>query len=97
MKPLEFHPAAETELREAVTYYNMKVDGLGADLTSKVRVAAEEIRRHPEAWPIVRPNVRRKRVPRFPYGLVYQEFEDKIVVLAVMHLNRKPDYWTDRF
>ena len=30
---------------------------------------------------------------RFPYGLLYRLLEWEIVVLAVMHLHRKPDYW----
>jgi hypothetical protein len=31
-----------------------------------------------------------------PYGLVYQVRSDKILILAVMHLSRRPDYWRDR-
>jgi toxin ParE2 len=39
------------------------------------------------------PRVMRYRLRRFPYGLVYRLAESEIVVLAVMHLHRKPDYW----
>jgi hypothetical protein len=31
-----------------------------------------------------------------PYAVIYREDADEIVVLAVMHLHRRPDYWTDR-
>jgi hypothetical protein len=37
--------------------------------------------------------VRRYRLNRFPYGLVYAVLDNEIVIVAIMHLHRKPDYW----
>jgi plasmid stabilization system protein ParE len=96
MKPLILSSQAEQELEEAAFFYDSQVSGLGKDFVSNVEVAMEGIQRHPAAWPTVRPAIRRKRVARFPYALVYREYPAMIVVLAVMHLHRKPDYWTDR-
>ena len=33
---------------------------------------------------------------RFPYGVVYQEREGRIFIVAVAHQRRKPDYWLKR-
>jgi hypothetical protein len=33
---------------------------------------------------------------RFPYGLIYALDDGDILVLAVAHLHRRPDYWRDR-
>jgi len=96
MKPLILSSLAEQELAEAASFYDSQVSGLGKDFVSSVEVAIEGIKRHPSAWPIVRPAIRRKRLARFPYALVYREYPDMIVVLAVMHLHRRPDYWADR-
>jgi hypothetical protein len=41
-------------------------------------------------------NVWRCRVNRFPYGLVYEVSGEEIVIVAVMHLHRRPGYWRDR-
>lgn len=50
----------------------------------------------PEAWAPVSSGARRCLVERFPYGIIYQIRDDKILILAVMHLSRKPDYWKNR-
>jgi mRNA-degrading endonuclease RelE of RelBE toxin-antitoxin system len=36
------------------------------------------------------------RLSRFPYGLIYTIDNGDILVLAVAHLHRRPDYWRDR-
>ncbi|HIP58812.1 MAG TPA: hypothetical protein EYH01_00115 [Campylobacterales bacterium] len=41
-------------------------------------------------------STRRCLVNRFPFGLVYRIEGDTIVIVAVMHLSRKPDYWYSR-
>jgi len=40
--------------------------------------------------------IRRCRVKRFPYAVIYFVHDDVIYVLAVMHLSRHPDYWRER-
>jgi hypothetical protein len=33
---------------------------------------------------------------RFPYGLIYTATEAEILVIAVAHLHRAPEYWRTR-
>jgi len=33
---------------------------------------------------------------RFPYGVIYQIAEGWIIIIAIMQMNRKPDYWKER-
>ena len=40
--------------------------------------------------------VRRFRLTRFPYGIIYQVSADTISVLAFAHHRRHPLYWRDR-
>ena len=40
--------------------------------------------------------MRRRMLNRFPYGLLYAVEADRIIVVAVMHLHRRPGYWKDR-
>jgi len=35
-------------------------------------------------------------VRRFPFGILYRIEPEQIVVVAVMHLRRRPGYWRDR-
>jgi len=35
-------------------------------------------------------------VKTFPYGVIYQEREDFILIVAIANLHRKPNYWAER-
>jgi hypothetical protein len=54
------------------------------------------IETHPEAAPKVKGEIRRRILTRFPYAILYQVDPDEIVILAVMHLRRNPEYWHGR-
>lgn len=87
---------AQRELDEAIAYYEAQVSGLGdAFLLEALRVF-DLVARYPEAWHPLGSEIRRCRLSRFPYGVIYAAPPEGIIVLAVMHLHRKPDYWRDR-
>jgi ParE toxin of type II toxin-antitoxin system, parDE len=93
---IRFLAEAEAELAEAVAYYNALMPGLGAEFALEVRDGLTRIEQYPKAWQLLGHRARRHRLSRFPYGLVYALLSSEIVVLAVMHLHRKPDYWKER-
>jgi hypothetical protein len=91
-----FHPEAELELVEAVDYYNACENGLGYDFSIEVYTAICRAVSQPKAWQVLKHGVRRSLVNRFPYGILYSIEKNEIVILAVMHLHRKPNYWKKR-
>ena len=40
--------------------------------------------------------MRRFLVLRFPYGIYYTVESEVVVIWAIKHLHRDPDYWQDR-
>ena len=54
------------------------------------------IQQFPLAWHPLSANTRRCRLKRFPYGVIYAVEANKILVLAIAHLHRKPGYWSGR-
>jgi len=96
MTRVRFLATAEQELLNGALYYDRLAPGLGAEFLDAVDAAAEGIREAPELWPVLRDETRRRMLRRFPYALLYRIEPDAIVVVAVMHLRRRPDYWTDR-
>jgi hypothetical protein len=96
MKPAIFTPDADREYTEAALFYEGRVEGLGLRFMGAVEAAVLDIREHPRRWPVVRGKTRRRLLARFPYGLLYREDADEIVIQAVMHLHRRPDYWYRR-
>jgi plasmid stabilization system protein ParE len=92
-----FHPAAEAELNEAVDYYDECQKGLGQEFLKEIYRAVQNILTFPYAWSPLSANTRRCLSKRFPYGVVYQVVSnDEVFIIAVMNLNREPDYWKGR-
>ena len=87
---------AEIELDQAVHWYRAQAPGLGDAFLIEVLSAADRIARFPEAWHPLGEGIRRCRLSRFPYGLIYTVDNGDILVLAIAHLHRRPDYWRDR-
>ena len=96
MKSVHYLLPAENELLDAARYYEIQVSGLGMRFMSAVDAAVADIGSNPERWPLIRNGVRRRLLPRFPYALLYRVDHDEVVILAVMHLSRRPNYWTTR-
>ena len=96
MKPVHFLLPAEQEILEAARYYEVQASGLGVDFLAKIDSAIQDISKQPELWPVLRFCIRRRLVHRFPYGLLYRIDPEEIVILAVMHLRRHPNYWINR-
>jgi toxin ParE2 len=86
---------ATAELDEAVAWYAAQAAGLERRFIDE-RTARKRIAERPHAWRPLGDGVRRFRLGRFPYGLIYAVEADEIVVLAVAHLHRKPNYWRSR-
>ncbi|MCP4135265.1 MAG: type II toxin-antitoxin system RelE/ParE family toxin [bacterium] len=91
-----FHPYAERELTEAVDFYEEIQDGLGHEFAKEIYSTIQRIIKYPGAWTQLTKNTRRSLTNRFPYGIIYQVHNNEIKIIAVMHLNRKPNYWISR-
>ena len=91
-----FHPAARTDLNQAVDYYENCQSGLGSEFLDEVEAAIERILQFPEAWGKLSDRTRRCLTNRFPYGLIYQTQENHIRIIAIAHSHRHPQYWVDR-
>lgn len=72
--------------------------GLGRDFALEIEAGLAKISLLLHGWRKLGPRVRRYRLRRSPYGLVYAPLRSEIVIVivAVMHLHRKPGYWRPR-
>ena len=93
---IEFLDAAGAEYRAAVDYYDGENLGLGGEFADEIARTTARIIAFPDAWQKLSRRTRRCRAGRFPYGVVYQKRGDLVLVVAVMHLKREPDYWAER-
>ena len=92
-----FHPGAEAEFLESVSYYESLVAGLGGALIDEFDSLARLICESPKAWQVERrPNIRKAPLYKFPLSIIYRETLAEIQILAVSHDRRRPQYWLGR-
>jgi len=91
-----FLSPARDELNEAIAYYNGQSEGLGYEFAAEVKKTLERIIQYPNAWFKLSNRTHRCRTNRFPYGIIYQIREEKLLIIAVMHLSREPKTWKSR-
>lgn len=90
---LTFRPVARHELEAAALWYENERRGLGEDFLREVERALELVREHPERFPDVHRGLRRIRVRRFPYSVIYRVEGTTVIVHAVFHARRDPTGW----
>lgn len=93
---LFFLEPARIELEEAIAYYQEQKEGLEKEFAQEVERTIRRILSHPTTWAKFSKNTRRCRTKRFPYGVLYSIRGNDILIVAVMHMHRKPDYWEHR-
>jgi plasmid stabilization system protein ParE len=93
---VRLRPGAERDLREARNWYGEQAPGLGEEFLRAVDAALSALPRHPERHPTVHGDIRRALLRKFPYAVFYLVEENRIVVLACLHVRRDPEEWPDR-
>ncbi|HNR68372.1 MAG TPA: type II toxin-antitoxin system RelE/ParE family toxin [bacterium] len=93
---LEFLEPAEKELNEASDYTNRLSPGLGFEFALEIKRTLQRILHYPDAWTPLSKRTRRCLTNRFPYGVIYQKRDDKILIIAIMNLRQRPNSWKNR-
>ena len=76
--------------------YERRVPGLGARFRAELESVCAAIVRQPLLWRERSGRYRRVNIPGFPYYVAYVIRGERIVVAAVGHGSRHPDYWKRR-
>ena len=92
---------AEHELFATAAWYEDQETGVGVRFLNAYEIALGAIRERADAmtpWeaPPANRDIRRVRLRRFPYLIVYELSAQNAVVLAVAHMSRRPAYWIGR-
>jgi len=93
---LEFLPEAALEAEEATRYYEERVSGLGVRFRLELMSVCAAIARKPLLWRERPGGFRRVNLPGFPFYVAYFIRGERIVVAAVGHARRHPNYWKQR-
>ena len=77
-------------------FYSSKQTGLDRRFLEALEDTIARIRRNPTLYRTVDEGIRKCRLPRFPYTVIFRDTSDSIEIIAVMHLKRQPGYWESR-
>jgi plasmid stabilization system protein ParE len=100
--PIVVHPLAERDLIDAWQWYEQQLTGLGDRFVAAVGLAIERAARWPDAGnPALvddDQNVTERRIAPdgFPYAVRYRILDKQLVVMAIYHQRRRPNFGTSR-
>ncbi len=88
------------EFDEAIAVYEEQRPDRGARFSGAVRSVFARIAEAPLAFPrsrlLRRPILRRAKVLRFPYSVLYYLHRGEPIIVAIAHGKRTPSYWRER-
>ena len=88
--------SAQAKLDDAIAWYAEQAPGLGDAFLIETLKTLKLIKQYPKAWHPLTQQVRRCRLRRFPYSVIYAQEGSDLLVLAVAHQHRKPGYQRTR-
>ena len=91
-----FTPEALREFEEAARYYAERQQGLELRFIESIHSTVQRILCDPVRWRIFKGDIRRCLAHVFPYAVLYAIEPGGVIVIAVMHTHREPDYWRKR-
>lgn len=98
MKKLRFHIRVQTEVNEAVCWYEEQSAGLGDDFYSKFSDAVKAVIAHPEGFGFWSRSttIRRAKLKRFPYDVLFEIRPDAVRIVCLRHEKRHPGFGMGR-
>ena len=95
-RQLEFHPEVTNDIKGSYLWYEDKLQGLGTRFLNELEDGYTAIQNFPDTWANFQYGFKRYILNKFPFSILYKVIEEKIVILAIMHNSRKPNYWINR-
>lgn len=93
---VRFLAPARREFLKEVRFYNNEEPGLGAVFTREIEMAAARALAFPDAGSPAAAGTKCVLIKRFPFSLIYRHNEEGVLIIAVAHNSRQPEYWISR-
>jgi plasmid stabilization system protein ParE len=96
MKPVELLPTARSDFDESFDWYAHRSPEAAERFERAVERALRQIADKPERFVMVDRIHRGCPLERFPFRLIYRIELDRVLVVAIAHAKRRPDFWPRR-
>ena len=88
--------AAEVDYTESLCWYAERSVNVANDFDAELHSALDQIQTAPERFPFCDARHRFFLMRRFPFRIIYRIIHGNIVVIAIAHASRSPDFWVNR-
>lgn len=95
-KRVEYHQGAIADIKSAVSWYEKHSRKAALDFIEELNRASETIHQSPKPLAWRKEQYKTILAWRFPFVVIYSEEESKIIIWAVAHGSRRPEYWSHR-
>lgn len=93
---VQLAPGAESDIGDAFVWYRERNALIADAFRAEVFDTIDRIGDAPLAKSAETTGMRRRVLHRFPYSVFYEVHDNTVMVLAVAHHRRRPDYWRSR-
>ncbi|MBK9332424.1 MAG: type II toxin-antitoxin system RelE/ParE family toxin [Ignavibacteria bacterium] len=83
-------PEVYSDLKESFQWYSDQHEILGMEFIEQIESCFERIKSNPYSYQLIKKNLRRAIVRKFPFGIFYQIENNEIIIFAIFHLSRLP-------
>ena len=87
---------AKLEFHDSIKYYKKKKKDIDKKFSNDIQASINRIKNFPNSYQKISNQIRRCTLHRFPYNILYLFEENTILIVAIAHQHRIPDYWVDR-
>ena len=96
MKSLRIPEAARREANLATVWYSERSMQVARRFADDLLAGFSSAAASPLRYPTYLHGTRRVLLRRFPYFIVFFDWQDEIYIVAVAHAKRRPGYWKGR-
>ena len=94
--PIVLSEAARQDIGRAAGWYLARAERLAREFLVALGDFLEDLESFPRRHPVSHLDVRRGRLRRFPYMVLYVLRRDRVHVIGCIHLHRDPRLWRAR-
>lgn len=88
---LDIRPLATMEILEAFDWYESQREGLGVEFLDELESFYRSLLRNPSSYGYYDKPVRQGKIDRFPYVVVFEIFDEIVVVYSIFMTKQDPD------
>ena len=87
---IRLHPKAEKDLENALEYYYKIDKNLETRFLKNLELTFDKILKFTDLYPYENNVAQKILVEKFPYIVLYEQYEEIVMVLAIFHTKRDP-------